>query len=341
VPPREHRPRRRLSAPSVLVTGGAGFIGYHLARALVDGGDQVHLVDNLSRGTVDRELTRILEEPNARFSELDLLTAPPDAFRTDYTLIFHLSAIVGVSNVVRDPERVLRDNLLMLLKVMEVARRQPHLERLVFASTSEVYAGTLEHFSLPFPTPETTPLALPDLGAPRSAYMLSKLYGEALVRQSGLPFTIVRPHNVYGPRMGMAHVIPELLRAAYELPDGGQLEVASVGHRRTFCYVTDAVEMLERVAGEPRCAGEVLNVGSQVPEVTIGEVADLVIETVGKKLSVRATAPTPGSPTRRCPDMSRLRSLVGYEAQVGLRDGIQQTYAWYRDRLFAKPAPSA
>ncbi|PYO39151.1 MAG: NAD-binding protein [Gemmatimonadetes bacterium] len=242
--------------------------------------------------------------------------------------------------MVRDPQRVLRDNLLMLLAVMEVAGRQPHLERLVFASTSEVYAGTLEQFSLPFPTPETTPLALPDLGAPRSAYMLSKLYGEALVRQSGLPFTIVRPHNVYGPRMGMAHVIPELLRSAHDLPDGGELQVASVDHRRTFCYVTDAVEMLERVAREARCAGEVLNVGSQAPEVTIGEVADLVIETVGKNLSVRATAATPGSPTRRCPDMSRLRSLVGYEAQVGLRDGIQRTYAWYRDRFFAEPAPS-
>ena len=340
MPFREYRPGRHLSAPSVLVTGGAGFIGYHLAQAHVERGDQVHLVDNLSRGTVDEEITRTLERPNARFSELDLLTAPPDAFRTDYTLIYHLSAIVGVSNVVRDPQRVLRDNLLMLLTVMEVARRQPQLERLVFASTSEVYAGTLEYFTLPFPTPETTPLALPDLGAPRSAYMLSKLYGEALVRQSGLPFTIVRPHNVYGPRMGMAHVIPELLRSAHELPDGGELEVASVDHRRTFCYVTDAVEMLERVAREPSCAGEVLNVGRQAPEVTIREVAQLVIETVGKRLSVRGTAATPGSPARRCPDMSRLRSLVGYEAQVGLRDGIQQTYAWYRDRLFAEGAPS-
>jgi nucleoside-diphosphate-sugar epimerase len=325
--------------PSVLITGGAGFIGYHLARKLLERGDEVHLVDNLSRGAMDEELTDLLTKTDAEFSQVDLLSATPDAFRTNYARIYHLAAIVGVRNVVRDPLRVLRDNALMLLAALDIAHHQERLDRFVFTSTSEVYAGTLESFTLPIPTPESTPLALPDLGAPRGAYMLSKLYGEALVRQAGIPFTIVRPHNIYGPRMGMAHVIPELLRRAHELPDGGQLEVASVDHRRTFCYVTDGVEMIDRVSREPLCAAEVLNVGSQEPEVTIGEVARLVIETVGKHLTVRALPATPGSPVRRRPDMSRLRSLVGYEAHIALRAGIERTYTWYRDRLFGA-APS-
>ena len=96
-------------------------------------------------------------------------------------------------------------------KLAAVSTAAARFEKLfVFASTSEVYAGSLEHFGLPIPTPETAPLGLPDLGRPRTTYMLSKIYGEALCRHAGLPFTILRPHNLYGPRMGMAHVIPEL-----------------------------------------------------------------------------------------------------------------------------------
>ena len=323
----------------VLITGGAGFIGFHLARLLAGRGDEVFLVDDLSRGSVDEDLARLLQLPNVSLGEVDLVRTDPASLPGDVERIYHLSAIVGVRNVLTDPERVLRDNVLMLLPVIEAARRQPHLQRLVFASTSEVYAGSLAAFGIPVPTPEATPLAVADLSAPRTSYMLSKIYGEALLRQAGVPMTIVRPHNVFGPRMGMAHVIPELLRKAHEAPDGGELEVASVDHRRTFCYVSDAAEMLDRVAREPACEGQTLNVGAERPEISIGELAERVVAATGKRLTIRAAPATPGSPARRCPDMSKMRALTGYEATVGLDAGIAETYAWYRERAFAVRTP--
>ena len=323
----------------VLITGGGGFIGTHLARSLVERGDEVHLLDNFARGRRDRDLDELLTRPGVRLVERDLLEpgALEDLDR-DYALIFHLAAIVGVANVLEAPYRVLRDNVALLVALLDFAAGQASLDRLVFASTSEIYAGTLEHGSLPVPTTESAPIILPDLHHPRTSYMLSKLYGEALCLQSGLPVTTIRPHNVYGSRMGMSHVVPELLQRAHAAADGDRLEVYSVDHRRTFCHVSDAVEMISRAAEEPECAGEALNVGTEHPEIRIGELADLVVRVVGKDLVVEPLPATAGSPLRRCPDMSKTTRLTGYTAQVGLEDGIRQTYDWYRENLFTAAA---
>jgi nucleoside-diphosphate-sugar epimerase len=323
----------------VLITGGGGFIGSHLGRRLAERGDEVHLLDNFARGRRDRDLDDLLARPGVRLVERDLLEpgALEDLDR-DYGLIFHLAAIVGVANVLEAPGRVLRDNVALLVALLDFAAVQSSLGRLVFASTSEVYAGTLEHGSLPIPTPESAPVILPDLHHPRTSYMLSKLYGEALCLQSGLPVTIIRPHNVYGPRMGLSHVIPELLQRAHAAADGDRLEVYSVDHRRTFCHVSDAVEMVSLAAEEPRCAGEALNVGTEQPEIRIGELADLVVRVVGKELVVGPLPPTAGSPLRRCPDMSKTAELTGYTSRVGLEEGVRQTYDWYRENLFPAAA---
>ena len=108
--------------------------------------------------------------------------------------------------------------------------------------------------------------------------------------QSGLPVTVVRPHNVYGPRMGLAHVIPELLQRAHEAEDGGRLGVHSVEHRRTFCHVSDAVEMMARAALAPDGVGRTPNIGKLTPEIRIGDLAELIIEVVGRHTGDRAPA---------------------------------------------------
>jgi nucleoside-diphosphate-sugar epimerase len=322
-----------------LLTGGAGFIGSHLAQRLVGLGYDVDLVDDFSRGANDEVIADLQRSGRVRLLERDLRDpAALDDADDDYAIVAHLAAIVGVANVLERPSDVLTANVLMTDHAMSCARRQRGLDRLLFISTSEVYAGTLEHFELPVPTPETTPIALPDLARPRTTYMLSKLYGEAMAHHSGLPFTIVRPHNVYGPRMGLAHVIPELLQRAHHAADG-RLEVYSVDHRRTFCYIDDAVEMIVRALREPRCAGATLNLGTQAPEVSIREVAELVAHVVGKDLEIVPLPATSGSPTRRCPDMSRTTELTGYASQIGLEDGIRRTYEAYRDRVFDAAPP--
>jgi len=319
----------------VLVTGGAGFVGGFLVKALAARGYTVHLVDNLVRGRRDAFLIELLASPNVRLFERHLLQ--PEALSdldADYTQVYHFAAVIGVQHVLQRPYPTLRDNVLLLDAAVAFASRQPQLQRFVFASTSEVYAGSLELGMLPIPTPEDTPLAVAPLDEPRTSYMLSKIYGEAMVRQAGLPFTIVRPHNFYGPRMGMSHVIPQLLERAYRAAPGGMLEVFSVDHRRTFCFIDDGVEMIVRAAEAASCEGQVLNLGNENPEITIGELAEMIVRVVGKPLTIVSKPATPGSPTRRCPNMARALASMGYRAEIGLQEGLRRTYAWYRPMVF-------
>ena len=150
-----------------------------------------------------------------------------------------------------------------------------------------------------------------------------------------MPVTIVRPHNFYGPRMGMSHVIPELLSAHTPRLTAARSRSTRSTHRRTFCFIDDAVELVLRAALAPEGEGRVLNAGAQEPEWTIGEVAEIVCRSVGKQLEIVPLPPTPGSPLRRAPDLSEIRALTGYTPTVGLEEGVRRTYAWYRDNVFS------
>ncbi|MDH3473164.1 MAG: NAD-dependent epimerase/dehydratase family protein [Rhodospirillales bacterium] len=317
-----------------LITGGAGFIGVHLARRLVAEGLEVDLVDDFSRGRRDADLTALTESRGVSCIGRDLLQPGSlDELPNDYGLIFHLAAIVGVANVTAQPFAVLRRNLELFFAVLDFAQRQRRLGRLVFASTSEVYAGTAGHLELPLPTPEDVPIALPDLAGPRASYLLSKLYGEALCHHAELPATVIRPHNVYGPRMGMAHVIPELFERALRTPEGGRVTVYSPGHRRAFCHVADAVELIARLAQAEAAEGGVFNVGNGDEEIAIGDLAERIVAIAGRRVALEAGRETPGSPRRRCPDMTRTQSVTGFRPRVGLDQGLRETWAWYRDQL--------
>lgn len=318
-----------------LVTGGLGFIGHHLAARLLAAGFDVHVLDNGQRGRIDADADRLASHARYKLIMGDLAgdTLLPSLDR-DYTHVFHLAAIVGVRHVVRQPYRVLKENVDLLVRLLSWADTQPSLERFVFPSTSEVYAGTLECFGMAVPTPEDTPLTIADPGAPRTAYMLAKIYGEALCRHAGVPFTIIRPHNVYGPRMGMAHVIPELLARAHQAPPGGTLQVFSPEHRRSFCYIDDATELILRIAQSPAGLNATFNLGATIEETRISDLARLVVEAVGKSLSIEFGPATDGSPARRLPDIRRLVAATSYWPVVPLSDGLRRTYEWYRTNIF-------
>ena len=212
----------------------------HLAE---EPGVEVVVADDFSRGALDSELEQLahggavelLTVDLARESELDAITGRFDE-------VYHFAAVLGVKRVLDDPLRVLDVNVVGTLNLL---RRLGELEhgRLLLASTSEVYAWTRRFHELPVPTPEDVPLAVTDLDDARSCYAASKILSELAVTQwgkaLGRPFTIVRYHNVYGPRMGYDHVIPELYQRAVAGQD--PLVVYSPRHRRAFCYVDDAV----------------------------------------------------------------------------------------------------
>jgi UDP-glucose 4-epimerase len=318
----------------VLITGGAGFVGGALAGALASEGVEVDIADNFSRGSKDGHLRDLIDKEAVRLVDADLTNADGlGELSDDYDYIYHLAAIIGVRNVMEKPQEVLWNNVAMMGHLLNYARRQKSLKRFVFASTSEVYAGSLQHLDMAFPTPETTPIALTDLAHPRTSYMLSKLYGEAMCQLSDLPVTIVRPHNFYGPRMGMSHVIPELLARAYRCPPGEGLEVFSPDHLRTFCFIDDAVRLVRALAESDGGLGGTFNVGVEEPEYNILQVAQIVLQTVGVSLDLIPGETHAGSPARRSPDMTATHSVVDARAEISLSEGIERTWAWYRERL--------
>lgn len=319
----------------VLITGGAGFIGYHLTIELIERGYEVVLADNFSRGVKDALLEELEKDPRVSLIPADLLSKESIMnLGADFNYIYHLAAIIGVQNVLDHPYNVLKENVELLINMIEFAKVQRQLKRFIFASTSEIYAGTLKYYDMQIPTPETTPLTATPLEHPRTSYMLSKIYGEALLRQSGIKFTIIRPHNFYGPRMGMSHVIPELLKKAYFTEDGKALQVFSVEHRRTFCYIHDAVLMIRMLAESEAAEGEAFNIGNEWPEVTIMELAQNILDVTNRSLVIDAKPATPGSPVRRCPSMKKTVACIGYVGKVTLKEGIQKTFDWYKKYIF-------
>jgi nucleoside-diphosphate-sugar epimerase len=319
-----------------LITGGAGFIGLSLARALVDDAIEVDLLDNFSRGKDDRELAVLLSRPGVRFIELDLsVPGATDGLSDRYDVIFHFAAVLGVANVLARAFETLVLNAKLTIEALSLARRQKELSAFLFASTSEVYAGSVLLDIARFPTSEDCPIALPELAKPRTSYMLSKLYGEALVRQSDVPTVIIRPHNVYGPRMGSEHVVPELTERLVRAVPGSEVPVFSPTHTRTFCYIDDAVELIKRLVFNPGAVGKVWNVGTEYPEYRILEVAELLQKMVGTGVKLIPAGDTPGSPSRRCPSMNRTNSLTGYHRRMSLEAGVARTYDWYAKNVFA------
>jgi nucleoside-diphosphate-sugar epimerase len=326
----------------VLITGGAGFIGGHLTKRLLSEGAEVVLVDNMSRGVQDDAMADLARQPGFSIHVADLRDRGSlDDIGTDFTDVVHFAALLGVQNVLDRPYAVLRENISMLETLLDVAERQSSLERFLFPSTSEVYVGTQQYYELPIPSPETTPLAVSDLSKPRTSYMLSKIYGEALVHQAGMPFTIIRPHNFYGPRMGLSHVVPQLLQRIHDSADGDELVVYSMDHQRTFCYIDDAVEYIWRLMATGEADQGTFNIGVQDPEVTIGQLAEMLCGIVGRDLKIVAGETTPGSPYRRCPDMKHTIAVTDHEPAVSLHEGVSRTYDWYRERVFEGGGVSA
>ena len=325
----------------ILITGGAGFIGYHLANKLLENNYQIDLLDNFSRGIKDSHLAKLANNNKINLINEDLLKSSTiDHYDRTYNFIYHLAAVIGVKHVLKAPYDVLTKNYILLQNALEIARRQKNLERFVFASTSEVYSGTLNQFGLEFPTPESTPLTVASLNKARTSYMLSKIYGETMCLHSGLPVTIVRPHNFYGPRMGLSHVIPELMKKVVDT-DTGMFDVFSVKHKRTFCYIADAVGMIQLLAESDKTIGDSYNIGNDDEEISMGELAQKIIDLIGKDVAINSMPTTPGSPERRCPSIRKLKKAISYTKQYPLDKGLQKTFAWYDANVFSGQEVSA
>jgi len=204
--------------------------------------------------------------------------------------------------------------------------------RILYTSTSEVYAGCEALGLLPIPTPETVPVVFEQPTPTRFSYGTSKFVGEFLCRQFGatrkMPVTVIRYHNIYGPRMGSKHVIPEFIMRALggERPFG----IFGGGETRAFCHVSDAVAATYSVAVTPACDQEIVHIGT-MEEISIETLAATILRMMQSDAPIEEKGRRSGSVSRRCPDTAKLQRLTGFTPKVSLADGLKETIDWYRN----------
>jgi UDP-glucose 4-epimerase len=316
----------------ILVTGGAGYIGSHLVDALIARGDEVLVIDNLSTGRFEN-IQQIHGRPGFHFINDSILNEPLlERFVPSMDLIFHLAAAVGVRNVLQDPLAAINTNVRGAETVMGLAFR--YWKRIVIASSSEIY-GKATHV----PFHEDDDRVLGSSAVPRWSYSMSKAIDEHFAfayAAKGLPISIVRYFNSYGPRLdekGYGSVVANLTRQALR---GDPITVHGDGKQtRCFTYITDTVAGT-LLAGEVKEAiGQAFNIGNPV-ETSILELARTIKRLTRSKSRI-ALVPYAAyygegfeDMRRRVPAVDKARQHLGFRPQVGLEAGLRKTIAWCR-----------
>ena len=314
------------------ITGGAGFIGSHLAETLLAAGHKVTVLDNLSTGAMEN-IEHLKQAPGFRYVIDSVTNEPVLAELIDAAdVVFHLAAAVGVKLIVEAPVHTIETNVHGTEVVLKHANKKKKL--VVIASTSEVYGK-----STAVPFREDADLVMGPTPKHRWAYACSKAIDEFLAlaywKERKLPVIIVRFFNTVGPRQtgryGM--VIPNFVRQGLA---GQPITVHGDGTQtRSFCYVGDVVEALQRLVAEPRAVGEVFNVGND-QEITILELAERVRDLTGGRSEIVKIpydqvyeAGFEDMP-RRVPDIAKINTLVGYKPTVDLEAILASVIEYHR-----------
>lgn len=310
---------------TVLVTGAAGFLGAHLTRLLSERGEEVLAVDIGIHATAEKQFARLREIPGVEVRQGDLGDPEFVAGLPKVSGVYHLAALNGTQNFYSRPWSTLRHSTVPTIHLLEhYSRLEPDF--FFYAGSSEAYASTVTVFDWAVPTSEDVPLGIADPKQVRWSYGGSKLHGEiacfAAQAETGLPVVVGRFHNAYGPDMGIHHVIPDFIARGKT----GVFELYGSTQTRSFIYVDDAVAAVTVLAAKAR--GEVVNVGSP-DEVTILELAQLIMEEAGWSGEIVEHAAPAGSVERRAPDTTLLKTYVDTSSFVPLREGVRRTLENY------------
>lgn len=323
-----------------LITGGAGFIGSHLAETSIQRGHHVLVLDDLSSGSI-KSVAHLRSHPRFEFTPQSVGTLNVLAELVDAAdIIFHLAATVGVFNIIESPVNTIVNNIGGTEAVFKAAAKKK--KRVIVASTSEVYGKSA---TLPFR--EDSDLVFGPTSKSRWSYASSKVVDEFLAlaywREFKLPTVVVRLFNTIGPRQvgryGM--VVPRFMSQALQ---GHNLSVYGSGQQsRCFTYVSDVVEWLLLLASKDNVVGEVVNLGNP-EEVTITELARKIIVMTGAKVGIdyipyeQAYEEGFEDMNRRVPDITKVKTLTGYSPRVKLDQALRLIHDWFVEQRTAEPS---
>ncbi|MDE1924843.1 MAG: GDP-mannose 4,6-dehydratase [Patescibacteria group bacterium] len=319
----------------ILITGGAGFIGYHLSKRLAAEGHDLAIADNFFRSRHDNDFAALLANPNVKLIEADL-TKPEswDTIGAGYDEVYHLVGINGTKYFYEIPHEVLRIGVSTTMNALEWFRSTNNKPdaKILYTSSNEAYASGFDLGTVPIPTPEQVPLVIADTYNPRWSYGGQKLIGELFfihyAKAYNFRMSIVRPHNFSGPRAGYEHVIPEIVGriAAQTEP----FPIFGADDTRSFCYIDDAAEAIQRVMESKTTDGGTYHIGTS-DETVIEDLIHTIFDLMQWHPKQIETKNSPaGSVKRRLADVSKIKKDTGWEAKTTLREGLQKTIDWYR-----------
>jgi len=318
-----------------LVTGGTGFIGRNVTRAMVRSGHNIRVLDNNSRGNLEslKDISGEFEFISGDIRDSELVRKACKG----QDGVVHLAAVNGTKFFYSMPEVVLDVSTRGIINIID-ASLWHGVEEIFFASSSEVYQTPAV-----VPTPENVPLVIPDLWNSRYSYGGGKIISELFVANYGRKYfkraIIFRPHNVFGPEMGWEHVIPQFVMRMRDLSQKGQkvvtFPVQGTGREtRAFVFIDDFVKGLEILISKGKHS-EVYNIGTD-EEITIKMVAQEVAEFFEQRIRIIPGKIQKGGTFRRSPDITKIKKL-GYRPKFSFKEGLQITASWYNENAHRKP----
>ncbi|MAV65414.1 MAG: hypothetical protein CMG00_09515 [Candidatus Marinimicrobia bacterium] len=318
----------------ILVLGGGGFIGRNIVASLLEKADCNVVAADIREGSNWNELTTDNDKKDRFRCIVDDFTNI-EAFNKlnqSFDEIYMLAAVVGVNRTLEYPEDVIKINTLLTMNTLDYISRNP-IKKLLFASSSENYAGTSDLFDCEIPTPETVALCIGDVKHPRWTYAITKMHGELAFIHSAKAYnyecTVVRYQNIIGPEMGFGHAIPHIVER-FVKKERSPFKIYGHDQTRAFCYIDDAVKGTIGAMESRKASGQIYHIGKE-DEISMEMLTTYIGELMNYTEEYEAAITYPGSVSRRCPDISKAVNDFNYNPKTEWKKAVSLTTDWYKD----------
>lgn len=321
----------------VLITGGGGLIGGHLVRQLLNNGNAVTVLDSAAPADGCLPYLGVSGHPRLTYVQGSVTDAAAWArLPKDFQYVVHAAAILGIERVPREQIETMDVTIAGTEMALQYARECTGLARFVFLSTSEIYGVSAQGVD------EQAPAVIEVEGGRwcyASAKITAEFYVKAFAERFGFAYTIVRPFNVYGPAFTCSGALTTITRRAVA---GEPIIISGTGKQtRSWCHVQDFTDGMIQCLFASVARNETFNLGHDMTEVTLLQLAELIRETTGTASRIVIQGRTGQDVFLRRPDLAKARRLIGFRPQIGLREGIEDIAAWVRATAAAAPARAA